>query len=167
MILTDMEMWGCSHPLPSLPLGGGIKVGVRSVPNPGTLAAVVPSLYRQGLPATRGAHQGRGCWTRAAVSYLTIEHKGEIEPDLARSVGGWAFVDTTSARRSAPTTRRVRSRTEPEFQARRPVGSNLPLDAVEGLSEGRSGKRNGRASLAQAGPQADAAPGDCREEYCR
>ncbi|MEK6813776.1 MAG: QueG-associated DUF1730 domain-containing protein [Nitrospirota bacterium] len=149
VILTDMEMWGCSHPLPSSPLegedqGGGCVPRSKSWDPCGGCTLCIEACPTGALIGPRVLD------ARRCISYLTIEHKGEIEPDLARSVGGWAFgcdVCQEVCPHNAPGT----IADEPEFRPEAGPGPNLPLDAVEGLSEGAFRKKFDGTSLARAG----------------
>lgn len=139
VILTDLEVESSTAPFPPSPLPlsaswdpcGGCTLCIEACP---TQALVEPRVLD----------------ARRCISYLTIEHKGEIEPDLARSVGGWAF-GCDICQEVCPHNASGTIADEPEFRPEAGPGPHLPLDAVEGLSEGAFRKKFGGTSLARAG----------------
>jgi epoxyqueuosine reductase len=70
---------------------------------------------------------------RRCISYLTIEHRGEIEPDLAQKMGDWVFgcdicQEVCPFNQKSPFTR------EPRLSAR-PGAARMNLDEIEGWDE--------------------------------
>lgn len=70
---------------------------------------------------------------RRCISYLTIEHHGEIEPALREKVGDWLY-GCDICQDVCPHNRRPPSTTDPALQPRFPSGS-LDVDEVLGWTE--------------------------------
>ncbi|UCE61636.1 MAG: tRNA epoxyqueuosine(34) reductase QueG [Phycisphaerales bacterium] len=64
------------------------------------------------------------------ISYLTIEHRGELSDELARQTGNWIF-GCDICEQVCPHNRRAARTREPAF-AGRAVASGLPLDEILG-----------------------------------
>lgn len=105
--------------------------------------------------------QDDGRWqvdARRCISYLTIEHRGEIERELASKIGGWTFgcdvcqevCPFNEPRGSQPL--RAATATEPDFVPRLPWPSLQELAQIshedwDGLTRGSAVRRTGYEGL--------------------
>ena len=137
VVLTDLELRSGTSPFLPSPLSaswdpcGGCTLCLDACP---TGALVAP----------------RALDARRCISYLTIEHRGEIDPALAGRMGDWAF-GCDICQEVCPHNAAGTIADEPEFRPSAGPGPHLSLDAVEGLSEGAFRKNFGGTSLARAG----------------
>ncbi len=134
VVLTDLELWSRTLPFPlsaSWDPCGGCTLCLEACP---TGALVAPRVLD----------------ARRCISYLTVEHRGEIDPALAGRMGDWAY-GCDVCQEVCPRNAAGAIADEPEFGPSAGPGSHLPLDAVEGLSEGEFRKNIGGTSLARAG----------------
>jgi epoxyqueuosine reductase len=70
---------------------------------------------------------------RKCISYLTIEHKGEVPPELRAGLGDWVF-GCDVCQEVCPWNRKAPAGTEPALQARPELESLDPIEVL-GLSE--------------------------------
>jgi epoxyqueuosine reductase len=80
---------------------------------------------------------------RRCISYLTIEHRGEIAGDLAQRLGEWLF-GCDVCQEVCPWNRKAPPGREPAFAATEPLG---PLLALLGLDEEHFRRRFRRTAL--------------------
>ncbi|MBI3392790.1 MAG: tRNA epoxyqueuosine(34) reductase QueG [Nitrospirae bacterium] len=139
VVLTDLELWSRTPPFPLSPL----PLSASRDPCGGC------TLCLDACP-TRALVEPRVLDARRCISYLTIEHRGEIDPALAGRMGDWAY-GCDVCQEVCPHNPAGTIADEPEFWPSAGPGSHLPLDAAEGLSEGAFRKKFGGTSLARAG----------------
>ena len=85
---------------------------------------------------------------RRCISYLTIEHRGEIDPDLARQLGPWQF-GCDACQSACPWNRRAPVTHEAAF---RPVGAYPGAEAIAAMSDAEIRERMRGTALLRAQP---------------
>lgn len=82
------------------------------------------------------------------IAYLTIEHRGEIEPALARSMSDWVF-GCDVCQDVCPFNRRAPESPWPEFRERR-VPARLPLAQLVEMASGENRRMTAGSAAARA-----------------
>jgi epoxyqueuosine reductase len=83
---------------------------------------------------------------RRCVSYLTIEHRGEIDPSLHRGIGGWLF-GCDVCQEVCPWNRHAPPAADPALAAGEPPG---PPEALVAMTEDEFRERFGGSALKRA-----------------